>query len=290
MKPASPRWWLEIIALGALIWQSVQADSLRLYSDKLLTATTLKWIEQFQAAYPGKSVAPAAVNPLTAVQALLNQQADLIAVGRVLTSAETAEFERRYGHPPLALPVGLDALGVVVHPARPRREIALAELEYLYAGTHRCHPGPFPAFPASRSLYLPAPATASYFHALAKVLCGNALRPEVVVFDDDAEVVEQVAKQPGALGLVSRASISANVRLLALVLPGQRKVLPTAQWMVSGHYPLSYYLYLYLGRLKPEPIAFARTALSPEGQAILARRFVPLPEAMRQKVLERLPP
>jgi phosphate transport system substrate-binding protein len=279
--------WLGI-ALGLLIWQVTSADTLRIYSDRPLAPTTSFWIANFRTAHPEANVSSTAANTLTAVQALLNREAELVAISRTLTPAEASVFQNRHGRPPLALTVGLDALGVIVHPSDPRQELSLAELEYLYAGTHRCQPGP-PAAPLlSGPLYGSTPANASHFHFQAKVLCGSPMR-NVVLLADDAAVVDQIAQQPGALGFASRALATQEVRLLPLVLPpGRSKVLPSADRLASGHYPLTYYLYLYLDPSNPLAVAFARAALLPEGQAILAQRFVPLPESIRQQALKRL--
>ncbi|MFN3918688.1 MAG: PstS family phosphate ABC transporter substrate-binding protein [Methylohalobius sp.] len=276
------------MALGLLIWQVTSADTLRIYSDRPLAPTTSFWFANFRTAHPDATVFSAAANTLTAVQALLNREAELIAIGRALTPAEALAFQQHHGRLPLAVPVGLDALGVVVHPSDPRQELGLAELEYLYAGTHRCHRGPPTSLLSPKALYAPSPANASHSHFQTKVLCGSPMR-NVVLLADDAAVVEQIAHQPGALGFASRALATQEVRLLPLVLPpGRSKVLPSADRLASGHYPLTYYLYLYLDQSNPLAVAFARTALLPESQAILARRFVPLPESIRQQALKRL--
>lgn len=274
--------------LGWLLWQSGIADNLRIYSDRLLAETSSDWVTHFQAIYPDATVVPTPANTLTAIQALLNRQTELIAIGRALTPAETSAFQNRHGNLPLALPIGLDALGVFVHSNDPRPAISLAELEYLYAGTHFCQRGP-PATPLTpKFLYSPAPAQAGYFHFQAKVLCGSSPRREVVLLEDDRAVIDQIARQPGALGLASRSLASTEVRIVPLALSSQRVVLPSTHRLLSGHYPLTYYLYLYLSQTNPLALAFARTVLLPEGQAILSRRFAPLPEPIRQKALERL--
>ncbi|WP_460034598.1 substrate-binding domain-containing protein [Methylothermus subterraneus] len=270
--------------LGWLAGPAAPADTLRIYSDLPLAATVSAWIADFRAAHPDTEVAFAATNTLTAVQALRNGAADAIVIGRTLTPDEARAFPT----PPLALPVGLDALSIVVHPDDARQEIGLAELEYLYAGTHRCQTGPPAALPRG-TLYSPTPANASHFHFQAKVLCGGPLRPEVVLLPDDAAVIEQVARQAGALGFASQALMNPKVRPLPLTLPATRsKILPSAAFLASGRYPLAYYLYLYLAHPHPPALAFARTALSPQGQAILAKRFAPLPESIRRQALSRL--
>ncbi len=272
--------------LGLLVWQSAAAEALRIYSDRPLAATVSAWIEEFQSAYPNARLALTAANTLTAVQALLNHQAEVAAISRTLTSAEVLILQAR---PSLAMPVGLDALGIVVHPQDPRQYIGLAELEYQFGGTQRCQRNLPATSLLPRVLYAPTPANASHFHFQAKVLCGGSLRREVVLLEDDAEVIAKVAQKPGALGFASKSLINAKVRLLPVMSgTSPSKVLPTAEHLSDGRYPLTYYLYLYLNSDHPLALAFARAVLVPEGQAILARRFVPLPEPIRQKALERL--
>jgi phosphate transport system substrate-binding protein len=271
--------------LGLLLWQTVAAEALRIYSDRPLAATVSAWIEDFQSAYPNAKPTLVATTTLTAVQALLNRQAEVVALSRTLTSAEARILQ---SPPPLAVPVGLDALGIIVHPQDPRQHINLADLEYQFGGTQRCQRHLPTTSLLPRALYAPTPANASHFHFQTKVLCGGSLRQEVVLLEDDAEVIAKVSHQPGALGFASQSLVKAEVRLLPVISgTSPAKVLPRAEHLTDGRYPLAYYLYLYL---QPDPLAlaFARAALVPKGQAILAHHFVPLPELIRQKALERL--
>lgn len=279
--------WLGMV-LGLLSWQGTPADTLHIYSDRLLAETTSRWVTHFQNIHPDVAITYTATNTLTAVQALLNGQADLITIGRLLTPEEALIFQHHYRRPSVALPVGLDALGIFVHPSDPRKSTSLSELENLYAQIRRCHRGTAaPPTPPPKHLYGPNPANASHFHFQAKVLCGSPTRPETILLADDAAVITEVAGRKDSLGFASRALAIPAVRLLSLrPQPGQRAVLPSTEQLASGHYPLTYYLYLYLGQ--PKAAAFARTLFHPEGQAILGQRFVPLPESMRQQSLQRL--
>ncbi len=284
--PVSINRWLNILLIW-LVWQDTFADTLRICSDRLLGETTSLWVTHFQTEHPDAVITHTAHNTLTAVQALLNGQADLITIGRPLTREEALAFQHHFRQPLLGLPIGLDALGIFVHPSDGRKSISLSELEGLYANTHRCHRGIIePPLPPPTHLYGPSQTSASYFHFQAKVLCGNSIRPEVTLLADDAAVIDAVAHQKGSLGFASRTFTTAAVRLLALSQAPRQFVLPMAEPLASGHYPLTYYLYLYLAQ--PKAALFARFAFSPQGQAILSQRFVPLPESMRQQTLKRL--
>lgn len=281
--------WLGIV-VGLLLWHSTPADTLRIYSDRLLAETASLWVTHFQTTHPDVAITCTTTNTLTAVQALLNGQADLITIGRPLTPDETLAFQHHYRRPAVALPVGLDALGIFVHPSDARQSIRLGELESLYARTRRCHRGTAALLtPLPKYLYGLNPSNAGHFHFQIKVLCGAPTRPEVILLTDDATVIAEVASRQDSLGFASRALATPAVRLLSLrPAPDQRAVPPATEQLASGHYPLTYYLYAYLGQ--PKAAAFARTLFYPEGQAILGQRFVPLPESMRQQALERLEP
>ena len=54
-----------------------------------------------------------------------------------MTVNELQAFERRYGHPPTAVRVALDALTIVVHKDNPIDALSLVELDALFSATRR---------------------------------------------------------------------------------------------------------------------------------------------------------
>lgn len=55
-----------------------------------------------------------------------------------MKAAEVSAFEHRYGYAPLAVPVAVDALVVLVHQDNPLRGLNLQQLDRIFSATRRC--------------------------------------------------------------------------------------------------------------------------------------------------------
>ena len=91
-------------------------------SDTLGTLMML-WSEDFSARAPGVNLQVQASGSSTAPTALAAGAAQLGPMSRPMQAEERQTFQARYGYPPLAVPVALDALVVVVNqrnPLKPR--------------------------------------------------------------------------------------------------------------------------------------------------------------------------
>lgn len=105
------------------------------------------------------------------------------------------------------------------------------------------------------------------------------------MFKTYAEVVDYVAREPGAIGIVQLNKVTPGVKVVGLV-DGQfgtaRK--GSAEDIESGHYALDRYLYIQAraqnGKpLDPMVLEYLRMVLSPEGQSVIAKEgedYLPL--------------
>ena len=251
---------------------------LRLVASPLLAPVTAAW------AKPLSDTRRRTANALTAVQALIHGRADVIAIARPLTPAERRLFTGAL----LSLPVGLDAVAVYVHRDVPLRYLSLGALERLFFAANHCNP-PAPPLPPLRRFGLAA-AAARHFQFRDRVGCGAPLAAPVRRLPTNREVIAAVAATAGAIGFASASlTAPAAVRRIALARrPADRPVWPDRAALRQGRYPLTHYLYLHLRPDQPRAVALARQALSPPGQASLARRFMALPEPLRRRALQTL--
>jgi phosphate transport system substrate-binding protein len=105
---------------------------------------------------------------------------------------------------------------------------------------------------------------------------GAALVDTYRMFKTYAEVVDYVAREPWAIGIVQLNKVTPAVKVVGLV-EGQfataRK--GSVEDIRSGHYPLDRYLYIYARAQNGKPLdplvqQYLRMALSPEGQRAIA--------------------
>ena len=264
-----------------------QEASLRLFSDRLLAGTVAAWKTQLT-----PRIVPTTTNTLTAIQALLHDQADAIAIVRPLLPEEVQQYQSIHGHPPISVPVGLDALGIFARRDSQLRTLTLSQIPSLFANSDSC---------GSSFRHRPTPQVAALYgltsangghHLFSRLaLCGATLNPKVTLLAEDIDVIEAVARQPGTIGYASTSlSPKSGSRLLAIqVRPAGRPLLPTAANLIHGRYPLTHYLHLYFHRDTQGMMDFVRSVLSANGQSLLGQQgFVPLGSVMVERILKDL--
>jgi phosphate transport system substrate-binding protein len=96
------------------------------------------------------------------------------------------------------------------------------------------------------------------------------------MFKTYAEVVDFVAREPSAIGIVQLNKVTPGVKVLGLVDgPFGKDRKGSAEDIRSGHYPFDRYLYLYVRVQNGKPLEsmvkdYLQMALSPEGQVAIA--------------------
>ncbi|MGD8164874.1 PstS family phosphate ABC transporter substrate-binding protein [Pantoea alhagi] len=251
------------------------------------------WGESFNLQYPGVNVQVQAAGSSTAPTALAAGAAQLGAMSRPMQLSERQLFQQRYGYPPLAVPVALDALVVVVNQDNPLTRLNAQQLDAIFSVTRRCGA---PRSPHTwgdlglqqlswrdRSLQRlgrnSASGTWGFFKQQA--LCNGDFRRDVGEYPGSAAVVQAVAGNLNAIGYASFGFHISGVKTLALAKEGEA-VMPDATTIRNGRYPYARPLYIYINKppgKMPEPLtaAFLRHVLSPQGQALVTQAgYLPL--------------
>ena len=273
-------------------------------SDTLANLMSL-WARSFSGYHPAVTVEVQGAGSATAPPALVEGVAELGPMSRAMSRREAAAFVARYGYPPTALPVAVDAVAVFVHQDNPLRAISLAQLDAIFSITRRCGGGrrfthwgdlglggswrrrPLVAYGRNT-----ASGTHGYFRSEA--LCEGDFHPLVNELPGSASVVQAVGASLGAIGYSSLGYRSAGVRPLAVRAGDGPALAPTAAAATSGRYPLARYLYTYVNLAPGQPLAplareFFRLVYSREGQRlVLQDGYVPLPAPLVARQREEL--
>ncbi|AJI95271.1 phosphate ABC transporter, phosphate-binding protein PstS [Yersinia ruckeri] len=302
--------WIRTTLLGTLLLVSIPAFAVTsegmlsgnlssVGSDTLANLMSL-WAEDFNHHYPSINLQIQAAGSSTAPTALAAGAAQLGPMSRPMKSAEIAAFVQRYGYAPLAVPVAVDALVVLVHQDNPLPGLSLSQLDAIYSQNHLCSAsnpvnswadlgltGPWAARSIERYSRNSASGTYGYFKLRA--LCGGDFRSQVNELPGSASVVQAVAASLNSIGYASIGFRASGVRLLPLAESGHDYVLPTAENVRNGRYPLSRYLYIYVNKAPDQPLelltaVFLSRVLSAEGQDVVSRDgYLPLsPESLRK--------
>lgn len=268
-------------------------------SDTLANLMTL-WGQDFSQHYPNVNLQIQAAGSSTAPTALAAGAAQLGPMSRPMKAAEISAFEHRYGYPPLAVPVAVDALVVLVHQDNPLRGLNLQQLDRIFSSTRRCGEnsaiqrwgqlglqGSWAARTLQRFGRNSASGTYGYFKLRA--LCGGDFMTQVNELPGSASVVQAVAGSLSGIGYASMGFRASGVRLLPLAESGNNYVAPTESHVRNGSYPLARYLYIYINKAPNQPLesltaAFLDRVLSVPGQALVKHDgYLPLPPERLRK-------
>lgn len=262
-------------------------------SDTLSNLMAL-WAQDFSRHYPNVNLQLQAAGSSTAPTALAAGAAQLGPMSRPMKAAEVSAFEHRYGYAPLAVPVAVDALVVLVHQDNPLRGLNLQQLDQIFSATRRCGentpinrwgelglPGSWQQRALQRFGRNSASGTYGYFKLRA--LCGGDFMARVNELPGSASVVQAVAGSLNGIGYASIGFRASGVRLLPLAETGDRYIEPNTDNVRNGSYPLARYLYIYINKAPNQPLepltaAFLDRVLSTQGQDLVNHDgYLPLP-------------
>jgi phosphate transport system substrate-binding protein len=172
-----------------------------------------------------------------------------------------------------AAPLGQDAIVIVVHPDNPIGGLSVSDVRRLYEGRR---PGwDLPDFDPPLRVITGSDGSGLRAEFEALIMGGSPTMPGAQIAPNSQAMAELVAREPGAIGYVSLSQIGTGLRVVPI-----NGVLPSADTVYDRTYPLRTLLYV-VGRAEPLDDAQAMRAFigwiqSPEGQAVVGRRYAPL--------------
>ncbi len=272
-------------------------------SDTLANLMTL-WAEDFKKLYPNVNVQIQAAGSSTAPPALTEGTANLGPMSRQMKSEEVAAFEGKYGYKPTAVPVAVDALAIFVHKDNPIKGLSIPEVDAIFSATRLCGHAKAPTTwgelgvqgeLASQAIQLfgrnSVSGTYGYFKEFA--LCKGDFKNTVNEQPGSASVVQGVTKSLNGIGYSGEGYRTSGVRMVPLAKKeGQNYVEPSKENALSGKYPLSRFLFVYVNKqpnqaLPPLETEFLRMVLSKLGQTTVVKDgYIPLPAKVADKYLK----
>ena len=271
-------------------------------SDTLANLMTL-WGEEFKKLYPNVTIQIQAAGSSTAPPALTEGTATLGPMSRMMKSEEVEAFEGRHGYKPTAIPVAVDALAIFVHKDNSLVGITVPQIDAVFSATRNCGfdkdiktwgdlgmTGEL----ASQSIQLfgrnSVSGTYGYFKEAA--LCKGDYKNTVNEQPGSASVVQGVTKSINAIGFSGEGYKTSGVRMVPVAKkPGGEFIEVSPATALSGKYPLSRFLYVYVNKHPNEPLApleaeFLKMVLSRTGQVTVVKDgYIPLPAKIVTKVL-----
>ena len=274
-------------------------------SDTLANLMTL-WAEDFKRSYPNVNIQIQAAGSSTAPTALTEGTSNVGPMSRKMKDKEEAAFEQKFGYKPTAIPVAIDALAVFVNKDNPIAGLTMKQVDAIFSSTRTCGyseditkwgqlgvTGQLGG--QNLQLFGRNSVSGTYGYFKEHALCKGDFKNGVNEQPGSASVVQGISESVNGVGYSGMGYTTASVRALPLAnKEGQPFVEATPEKALTGEYPLSRFLYIYINKAPNQPLSpivseFVKSVLSQQGQEIVLKDgFVALPAAVADKTLKAL--
>ncbi len=274
-------------------------------SDTLANLMTL-WTEEFKRQYPTVTIQVQAAGSSTAPPALTEGTASFGPMSRAMKDKEIEAFEARFGYKPTAIRVAIDALAVYVHKDNPLSSLTVPQVDAIFSVTRRCGGesdldswgelglgGSWSNRPIQLYGRNSVSGTYGYFKQVA--LCSGDFKNTVNEQPGSASVVQAISSSLNGIGYSGIGYVTSGVRAVSLAeYEDAPAVEATPENALSGDYPLSRYLYVYVNKRPGTPLApleqeFLKLVLSRVGQEVVGKDgYVPLSARLVSRELRKI--
>ncbi|PYN52679.1 MAG: phosphate-binding protein [Candidatus Rokuibacteriota bacterium] len=274
-------------------------------SDTLNNLMTL-WAETFNKFYPNAKIQIEGKGSSTAPPALIAGTAQLGPMSRAMKGTEIDQFEKKYGHKPLAVRTSVDALAVFVNKDNPIKCLTLAQVDAMFSKSRRWGykedvkswgqlglAGEWASRPIS--LYGRNSASGTYGFFKDHTLKNGDYKDEVKEQPGSASVVQGVTVDRFAAGYSGIGYATAGVRAVPLAeKEGGKCYEADPDNAYAGTYPLARFLYVYVNKapgkaLDPLTREFVKLVLSKEGQEVVVKDgYFPIPASVAKEELGKI--
>lgn len=273
-------------------------------SDTLNNLMTL-WAEDYKRLYPNVNIQIQGAGSSTAPPALTEGTSNFGPMSRTMKDEEIQAFEHKYGYKPTAVGVAIDALAVWVNKDNPIKGLALDQVDGIFSSTRKCGgrkaerwgdvglTGDWASRPLQ--LYGRNSVSGTYGYFKEHALCKGDYKSTVNEQPGSASVVQSVATGLNAIGYSGIGYRTSGVRPVPLAKKGTTDYVEASEEnALSGKYPLSRMLYVYVNKapnkpLGPMELEFFKLVLSKQGQdTVVKDGFIPLPASIAQKELAKV--
>ncbi len=243
----------------------------------------LAWAERYMAEHPEMRISVTGGGSGTGIAALINGTVDIANASRAIKPEEVAAA-RANGINPVEHVVARDAIAVIVHPSNPVSQLTIQQISDMYSGkiTNWKEVGG-----EDQPIVLLSRETNSGTHVffLEEVLRQGRkddktlFSPDTLLMPSSEGITAEVRDNPNAIGYDGLGYVTPDVKTIAVAKsPEGPYVLPSAETVHSGQYPIARDLYVYTrGEPQGEIKAYLNWILGEEAQAIVRELgFVPL--------------
>jgi phosphate transport system substrate-binding protein len=227
-------------------------------------------------------------------------------MSRKMKDTELAAFETKYGYKPTAIPVAVDALAIFVHKDNPIQHLTMEQVDSIFSATRLCGAkaeaktwgdvgvtGDLANKPIQ--LFGRNSVSGTYGYFKEEALCKGDFRANVNEQPGSASVVSSISSSLNGIGYSGIGYKTSSVKTVALSKKGGTEFIEDSEEnALSGKYPLSRFLFIYVNKAPNKPLApleaeFVKMVLSKQGQEVVIKDgYIPLPAKVAAKALADL--
>ena len=263
------------------------------------------WTEKFRTIYPNVNIQIEGKGSSTAPPALIEGVAQLGPMSRKMKEVEIDKFEKKFGYAPTVVTVGIDALAVFVHKDNPMRGASMKQIDSIFSSTFKLggvaiktwgDAGVKDVAWANRPISLygrnSASGTYGFFKKVALGKGDYNLRVKEQL--GSSAVIQGVASDLYGIGYSGVGYKTSGARILPISLEGVNYKEASQANCLSGDYPLTRFLYVYVNKAPGQKLdtlttEFVKFVISKEGQKIVTKDgYYPLPATKAEQVRKEL--
>ena len=272
-------------------------------SDTLNNLMTL-WAEGFKAKYPNVNIQIEGKGSSTAPVALIEGTAQLGPMSRAMKSEEIDEFEKKFGYKPIEVKVAIDALAVYTHKDNPIKGLTLQQVDSIFSSTFKGGGTAISKWGQAGldgewsdkdiSKYGRNSASGTYGFFKDEALLKGDFDASVKEQPGSSAVVQGVASDLGGIGYSGIGYRTSSVNAIALGTSPDALFEPTYENCLTGNFPLSRFLYVYVNKNPEKPmdvltLEFLKFGLSQGGQEVVVKDgYYPMPAEVAAEVVAEI--
>lgn len=243
----------------------------------------LAWAERYQQVHPEISIAVTGGGSGTGIAALVNGTTDIANASRKIKDEELQAAVEN-GAEPQEYIIARDAIAIIVNPENPVDRLSIQQISDIYSGRINNW---LEVGGEDRVIVRLSRETNSGTHVyfLEEVLRQGdpeqktLFSTDTLLLPSSEGIIEEVKENPHAIGYDGLGYVTPDVKIIAVArTPDEEYVLPSADTVNAGSYPIARDLYMYTAR-QPQGalLAYLEWIFTAEAQAIVEELgFVPV--------------
>lgn len=251
-------------------------------SDTLVNLA-LAWAEKYHELHPEVEISVTGGGSGTGIAALINRTVDIANASRQITAGEIQEAKANGGNP-VQFVVAKDAIAIIVNPSNPVSQLTIKQLSDIYSGkiNNWNQVGG-----ENRVIVRLSRETNSGTHVFFLenvVRMGNPndktlFSPDTLLLPSSEGITAETRDNPNAIGYDGLGYVTPDVKLVMVGREASGSfVLPSADTVNNGQYPIARDLYMYTNNQPVGAVAdYINWITTPAAQAIVTQLgFVPI--------------